>query len=121
MVESGHVLTSRWLEIADLREQALADAIAAETGIDDPQQRIVAAQLASVHRVLFQESTRRLLAGHLPDEIRPTLAASARHAFDLLEPSLGDYGVPTRAARTPNPQWGDDDHGVAGLDRDIAT
>jgi hypothetical protein len=39
-------------EIEDLREQALGDAIAAETGADDPQQRIVAAELASVYRVL---------------------------------------------------------------------
>lgn len=103
MVEGSHVLTSRWLELADLREKALAAVFAAETGIDDPQQRIVAAQLASVHRVLFQESTRRLLAGQTPDEIRPALAAAARRAFDLLVPSLGNYGVRTRAARPPNP------------------
>lgn len=93
MVEDSHVLTSRWLEIADLREQALGDAIATETGVDDPQQRIVAAQLASVHRVLFKEGTSRILAGQLRDEIRPDLAAAARSAFELLEQSLGDYGV----------------------------
>ena len=55
MVQSSHVLTSRGREIEDMREQALGDAIAAEAGVDDPQQRIVAAQLASVHRVLFTE------------------------------------------------------------------
>jgi AcrR family transcriptional regulator len=93
MVRSSHVLTSRAREIADLREQALADAIAAETGADDPQQRIVAAQLASVHRVLFGEGTRRSLAGQPRDEIYQVLAAAASQAFDLLEPSLGDYGV----------------------------
>src|ERR1039458_10084093 len=59
MVQSSHVLTSRGREIEDMREQALGDAIAAETGTDDPQQRIVAAQLASVHRVLFPEGVRR--------------------------------------------------------------
>ena len=42
-----------------MREQALGDAIAAETGTDDPQQRIVAAQLASVHRVLSAEAAWR--------------------------------------------------------------
>jgi AcrR family transcriptional regulator len=93
MVRSSHVLTSRAREIADLREQALADAIAAETGTDDPQQRIVAAQLASVHRVLFGEGTRRSLAGQPRDEIYQVLTAAASRAFDLLEPSLGDYGV----------------------------
>ncbi len=93
MVRGSHVLTSRGLEIADLREQALGDAIAAETGVDDAQQRIVAAQLASVHRVLFTEGTRRTLAGQPRGEIFQALAAAARRAFDLLEPSLGGYGV----------------------------
>jgi AcrR family transcriptional regulator len=93
MVRGSHVLTTRFREIADLREQALGDTIAAETGADDPQQRIVAAQLASVHRVLFAEGTRRLLAGQPRDEICQVLTAAARRAFDLLEPSLGGYGV----------------------------
>jgi AcrR family transcriptional regulator len=93
MVRSSHVLTSRFREIADLAEQALGDAIAAETGTDDPQQRIVAAQLASVHRVLFAEGARRILAGQPREEICQVLAAAARRAFDLLEPSLGGYAV----------------------------
>jgi AcrR family transcriptional regulator len=93
MVQNSHVLTNRFREIADLREQALGDGIAAETGVDDPQQRIVAAELASVHRVLFAEGTRRVLAGQPRAEICQALAAAARRAFDLLEPSLGSYGV----------------------------
>src|ERR1700678_594478 len=93
MVRNSHVLTSRGREIADLTEDALGDAIAADTGADDPQQRIVAAQLAAVHRVLFAEGTRRSLAGQSRDEICQVLAAAARRAFDLLEPSLGGYGV----------------------------
>jgi AcrR family transcriptional regulator len=93
MVRNSHVLTSRSREIEDMCEQALGDAIAAETGTDDPQQRIAAAHLASVHRVLFAESTRRILAGQPRDEISQVLAAAARRAFDLLEPSLGDYLV----------------------------
>jgi AcrR family transcriptional regulator len=91
MVGGSHALTSRRREIADLTEQALADAIAAETGADDPQQRIVAAQLASVYRVLFAEGARRVLAGQPRDEISRALAADACRAFDLLEPSLGGY------------------------------
>jgi AcrR family transcriptional regulator len=93
MVRNSHVLTSRGREIADLTEDALGDAIAADSGADDPQQRIVAAQLAAVHRVLFAEGARRSLAGQSRDEICQVLAAAARRAFDLLEPSLGGYGV----------------------------
>jgi hypothetical protein len=53
----------------------------------------VAAQLASVHRVLFTESTGRMLAGERRNAIFEVLAAAAPRAFDLLEPSLGGYGV----------------------------
>jgi AcrR family transcriptional regulator len=95
MVGNSHALTSRAREIADLREQALGDAIAAEAGRDDPQQRIVAAHLASVGRVLFAEGTRRALAGQPRDEIRQLLAEAAGRAFDLLEPSLSSYGIRT--------------------------
>lgn len=63
------------------------------TGADTVEQRIVAAQLASVHRVLFAEGARRSLAGQPHDEIREVLAAAAGRAFDLLEPSLGGYGI----------------------------
>lgn len=93
MVDDSHALSSRRREIADLAERALGDAIAAEAGADDPQQRIVAALLASVHRVLFADGTRRVLAGQSRDEIRLALAAAASRAFDLLEPSLGGYRV----------------------------
>jgi AcrR family transcriptional regulator len=93
LVGGSHALTSRRREIADLAEQSLGDAIAAEAGADDPQQRIVAAQLASVYRVLFAEGTRRVLAGEPRVEICAALAADARRAFDLLEPSLGGYRV----------------------------
>jgi AcrR family transcriptional regulator len=93
MIEKSPVLTSRGLEISDLRERALGDAIAAETGSDTVEQRIVAAQLASVYRVLFAEGARRSLAGQPRDEIREVLAAAAGRAFDLLGPSLGGYGI----------------------------
>ncbi|HEY1665583.1 MAG TPA: TetR family transcriptional regulator [Trebonia sp.] len=93
MVGGSHALTSRRREIADLTEQALAAEIAAETGGDNPRQRIVAAHLAAVHRVLFEEGTRRILAGEPCDEIGLALGEAAREAFDLLEPSLGGYCV----------------------------
>jgi AcrR family transcriptional regulator len=91
MVQNSHMLTSRFREIGELCERTLGDAIATDTGVDDAQQRIVAAQLASIHRVLFAESVSRILAGQPRDAIRQVLAESARRSFDLLEPALGGY------------------------------
>jgi AcrR family transcriptional regulator len=93
MVRDSPALAARLRQIGDLCEQTLGDVIAAETGVDDAQQRIVAAQLASIYRVLFAESTKRVLARQPHDEIREVLAESARRAFDMLEPVLGGYGL----------------------------
>jgi AcrR family transcriptional regulator len=93
MIEASPVLVSRSREMLDQREQALGDAIAAETGVDDPQQRVVAALLASVHRVLSAEGWRRSRAGQARPKIVVVLAAEAQRAFDRLEPSLGGYCV----------------------------
>ena len=93
MIESSPALASRGLEMLYLREQALGDAIAAETGVDDPQQRVVAALLSSVHRVLFAEGIRLSLAGQPRPEICAALAEAATRAFDLLQPTLGGYLV----------------------------
>ena len=90
MIIGSPILASRGREIADQRERALAEAIAAETGRDDVQQRVVAAQLASVHRVLTEEATRRSLAGESRDQICAELGAEATRAFDRLEPALGN-------------------------------
>ena len=57
MILSSPALIGRVREMLDQREQALGDAIAAETGTDGPQQRLVAALLASVHRVLSAEAS----------------------------------------------------------------
>ena len=93
MIAGSPVLAGRAREMLDLRERALGDAIAAETGADDPQQRVVAALLASVHRVLSAEAGRRSLAGQPRDQICASLAGAATRVFDLLEPSLGGYLV----------------------------
>jgi len=93
MILSSPALTGRAREMLDQREQALGDAIAAETGTDNPQQRLVAALLASVHRVLAAEATKRSLAGQPREEIYVVLADAAACAFELLEPSLGGYGI----------------------------
>ena len=93
MIENSPALTGRGLEMVYQREQALGDAIAAETGAGNAQVRLVAALLASPHRVLYEEASRRSRAGESRQEICAALAAEATRAFDLLEPSLGDYGV----------------------------
>jgi AcrR family transcriptional regulator len=93
MIEGSPVLLSRALEIQAQRERALGDAIAAETGTDTVSQRVVAAQLSAVHRVLTAEATRRSQAGQPRAEILAVLAAESQRAFDLLEPSLGGYLV----------------------------
>ena len=93
MIVSSPALISRALEMLDQREQALGDAIAAELGDDGSQPRVVAALLASVHRVLSAEATQRSLAGQPRAEICAWLAGAATAAFDLLEPALSGYGV----------------------------
>src|SRR5689334_15756005 len=93
MIISSPVLVSRVREMLDRRERALGDAIAAETGTDNPQQRLAAALLASVHRVLAAEDSTRGLAGQSREEICAVLADASARAFDLLGPSLGSYGI----------------------------
>ena len=93
MILGSPVLVSRVREMLDRREQLLGDAIAAETGTDNPQQRLVAVLLASVHRVLAAEASRRSLEGQPREQICAVLADAATRAFDLLEPSLGRYGI----------------------------
>jgi AcrR family transcriptional regulator len=93
MIENSPALASRGLELLYERERALGDAIAAETGIDDPRQRIAAALLSSVHRVLYAEGTRRSVACEPREQICAALGAAADQAFGLLEPALGGYLV----------------------------
>jgi AcrR family transcriptional regulator len=92
MINNSQVLASRGLEMLTSREVALGDALAAESGGDTPQLRLIAASLASVHRVLYAEASRRSLAGESRRGICAALAQEAARAFDLLEPSFGEYG-----------------------------
>ncbi len=91
MITSSPALTSRGWKTPTQREQALGDAIAAETGTDTPQQRLAAALLASGARVPDAEASLRSAAGQSREEIRAVLADAATATFDLLEPSLGGY------------------------------
>ena len=93
MISSSPVLAIREREMLLLRERALGDAIAAETGADGPQVRLGAALLASVHRVLYAEARQRSLAGQPRPEICAVLAGAAAGAFDLLEPVLGNCWI----------------------------
>lgn len=93
MIQNSPVLAARGRDMLDQRERALGDAIAAETGVDDVPQRVVAALLASVYRVLYVEASRRSLAGERRDHICGVLGAAASRAFDQLEPALGGYGI----------------------------
>ncbi|MBF6202306.1 TetR family transcriptional regulator, partial [Nocardia cyriacigeorgica] len=72
---------------------ALALAEATGAGPGDITPRVAAAQLAGVHRVLFEEILRRTLAGEPGDEIAAAMADYARTAFAALEPGLGGYAV----------------------------
>ncbi|MFD3596561.1 TetR/AcrR family transcriptional regulator [Nocardia sp. NPDC058640] len=93
MIADSPALTARVREFHDDREVALAKTLAAETGADDITPRVAAAQLAGVERVLFDEVTRRTLAGESNDAIAAALFRDARVAFDALEPGLGSYAV----------------------------
>ncbi len=100
MISRSPVLAARSREMLEQAERALGDAIAAETGVDDVQQRVVAGLLASVHRALYAEAGRRSLAGERRGDICEVLATAATRAFDLLEPALGGYGI----RRAPGPE-----------------
>jgi AcrR family transcriptional regulator len=97
LVAGSPVLTARGREIAEQRERALGDAIAAETGDPGITPWLVAAHLAAVYRVLYAEASAHALAGEPPAAIAAALAAAADQAFGLLEPALGGYG----ASQTP--------------------
>jgi AcrR family transcriptional regulator len=100
IVHNSRVLSNRAREIADLRERALGDAIAVETAVDDLQLRAAAAQLASVYRVVFSETSQRVLRGEPRDAVFKDLAASVSKIFDRMEPALRSYCI--RAAK---PAW----------------
>lgn len=95
MIADSPALTARVRDFNDDREVALAVALATETGAapDDITPRVAAAQLAGVLRVLFDEITRRTLAGEADTEIAAALTRDAEIAFDALEPGLGNYAV----------------------------
>jgi AcrR family transcriptional regulator len=101
-------LRAREREIDEQREDALAAALAAETGTapDDLTTRLAAVQLAAAHRVLFRLVRALIRDGATPAEADERVEAAAGEAFGRLEPILGEYAV--RAAY-PRPRESPDD------------
>ncbi|WP_228539977.1 TetR/AcrR family transcriptional regulator [Nocardia sp. XZ_19_385] len=95
MIADSPALVARLREFHEEREAALARALAAETGAEsaDITPRVAAAQLGGVHRVLFDETMRRTLAGESNDEIATALTGYIAVAFDALAPALAGYAV----------------------------
>ncbi|MGP3770142.1 TetR/AcrR family transcriptional regulator [Streptomyces sp. SDT5-1] len=95
MVADSPTLTARLRDLHDLREAALADALADATGArrGDITPRTAAALLGAVHRTLFQRIQELTLTGEDNARISATVSAEADSAFDLLAPSLADYAA----------------------------
>jgi AcrR family transcriptional regulator len=84
MIEQSPTLVARLRELMDLRERALADVLREVLDVDDVMALFHAARLASVHRILFTEARRSLLAGHSAEDLERFLTSAATRMFDLL-------------------------------------
>ncbi|GAA2708101.1 MULTISPECIES: TetR family transcriptional regulator [Streptomyces] len=95
MIADSPTLTARLRDLHDLREAALADALADATGAPrgDITPRTAAALLGAVHRTLFQRIQELTLTCQDNARISATVTAEADRAFGLLEPSLADYAT----------------------------
>ncbi|MEU3664317.1 TetR family transcriptional regulator [Streptomyces sp. NPDC032940] len=95
MIADSPTLSARLRDLHDLREAALADALADATGAPcgDITPRTAAALLGAVHRTLFQRIQELTLIGQDNARISATVTAEADRAFALLAPSLADYAA----------------------------
>ncbi|MZD08590.1 TetR family transcriptional regulator [Streptomyces sp. SID5785] len=95
MVSGSPALSARLRDLHDLREAALADALADATGAPhgDITARTAAALLGAVHRTLFHRIQELTLTGQDNSRIAATVTAEANDAFGLLAPSLADYAT----------------------------
>ncbi|GGM26357.1 TetR family transcriptional regulator [Streptomyces fumigatiscleroticus] len=95
MIADSPTLSARLRDLHDLREAALADALADATAAPrgDITPRTAAALIGAVHRTLFQRIQELTLAGQDNARISATVVAEADSAFGLLEPSLADYAT----------------------------
>ncbi|WP_055601237.1 TetR/AcrR family transcriptional regulator [Streptomyces aureus] len=90
MIAESPTLSARLRELHDLREEALAVALAAESPAQDPAvaPRAAAALLGAAHRLLFQRIQELTLAGEPNARIAAVVAPEATYVFDLLEAGL---------------------------------
>ncbi|MFF6786058.1 TetR family transcriptional regulator [Streptomyces sp. NPDC012510] len=95
MIADSPTLSARLRDLHDLREAALADALADATGAlrGDITPRTAAALLGAVHRTLFRRIQELTLIGQDNARISATVTAEADSAFGLLAPSLADYAA----------------------------
>ncbi len=92
MIADSPTLTARLRELHDLREEALAAALADDAPATAPviAPRAAAALLAAAHRLLFQRIQELTLAGEPNDRIAAAVAPEATYVFDLLGTGLGE-------------------------------
>lgn len=94
MVVDSRALVARLRDFHDDRERALLAALADDPDAADnaAMPRVAAALLGAVHRMLFEETLRRTLAGEDDETIAKAVSQEVDFAFGTLEPALGDYG-----------------------------
>lgn len=95
MIIDSPALVARLREFHDERERVLAATLAEQTGAPDGDlmPRVAATLLAGVHRLLFEETMRRTLAGDDNDTIAEAITGYAHVAFEVLGASLADYAT----------------------------
>ncbi|MET8689833.1 TetR/AcrR family transcriptional regulator [Streptomyces sp. NPDC004732] len=84
-------LVARLYGYQDRSEQALATALLDAHGGNPLEARLAAAQIVAVHRILAEETWRRVSAGEPVDEVGRAAVTAANRAFDQLRTGLTRY------------------------------
>ncbi|TYB42041.1 TetR/AcrR family transcriptional regulator [Actinomadura chibensis] len=94
-VQDSPALMARQREIVRQAQDALAERLAEATGADpdDIAPAIAAAMVFAAVTGLTDHIVRRKIAGETLEEMRDSVYANARRAFDLLEHGLGGYAA----------------------------
>jgi len=98
MVTASPALMTRELQVVARYTDSLARLIAEETGAsaDDPEPRVAAEALMSVHRALIDFARRSALAGRPSSRLAGDIRVQGERALALLERGLRDYGIAQR-------------------------
>ncbi|MEV4149686.1 TetR/AcrR family transcriptional regulator [Amycolatopsis sp. NPDC049691] len=91
MIRQSPILTNALHELHREREATLTELLTGRHPDDGLEPRLVAAHLATVLRVLFEEVFDRILDDQPKDQIVDAVWPAAEAAFDRLEPVLGGY------------------------------